>query len=361
MRANRPRDTEHASLSRHPGLYLDKSIRLINWDKIRSWKKDRGALEYAALDAAVSYCAHMRLADLEATAAAASASGEPASANDVPIAQWDVVEVCDADESVIAVVDKQDLTIDEASPFIGVTLSGPQLMAPEAKAFLSTEPSEPGVYISNLDFWRTAVLRAAKERPHRHFETLADASEVSFHDIFEVATLAHGLKVKVPLKAYDQRLRRGYSTVAYARCLNPVPDGSMRVLLDLFHAEQRLTQGVNKQHDNYAEYLGLIRDCFLKVDEEEFELLVLREAARRQQDPKRVRFDLLTREWPRIRKLLPKHIPPRHRLEAELNLVLAKAELMTDEKHGHLMRKETRRVSDMPSLALTYFTSCSVS
>jgi hypothetical protein len=128
----------------------------------------------------------------------------------------------------------------------------------------------------------------------------------------------------------------------------------MKILLDIFHAEQRLTLGLNKHHCDFPEYLSMIRDCFLKIDEGEFAKLVASEAEKRHQDRERVRFDLRTREWSWVRKRLPMHIPPKRQLEEELDRVLARAKKMHDVKYGYLLTKETIKVSSPQGRALLW-------
>ena len=328
------------------GLCLDKSLRVTNWDAFGAHATDPALLQYAALDAAVSYCAHMRLADMEQAEAQrlqhtpenGPSSGSSGGATDA-CQLWQCAEICDTTGNIVAVVDRSELSVPSppGSSFVVANLKSIDVMVPAAKVMLTEKPTSEGISMCDLAAWRQAVEKAKEAAPASSYQALTNADEVSLHDVFEVAKLAK--RSSFVFHIHSSRLRRGFRGIAYAPCLRPLPEGEMKVLLDIFHAEQRLTQGLNKQHCYFQEYLALIRDCFLRVDQDEFNRLVLAEAEKRQQDPERVEYDLLHLEWRVVRRMLPTHVPSREELEKGLRRIEAIARTMDDPTHGPLLPK----------------------
>lgn len=125
----------------------------------------------------------------------------------------------------------------------------------------------------------------------------------------------------------------------------PAPAQLICVLLDLFHAEQRLTRVANKQHCCFGLFVSLVRDAFLKVDQEEFERLVTKMAAEWNISWSEAELELMTTHWRWARRQLPKHIPPREELSEELSKIQAAALHFHDSEHKALMTDTVAKVS----------------
>jgi hypothetical protein len=154
---------------------------MTNWDAIRSWKEDRPSLEYAALDAGVSYCAHVRLMDLERSeahrleqaAADVQRVEQATDNNDAPhvpfFASGKCAELCDTSGNVLAVVKRADMRQETSSGvYVAVNVTTAQLMAPAAKVFFTeASPHGENIFMADIPRWKCAVAKADSAAPTR--------------------------------------------------------------------------------------------------------------------------------------------------------------------------------------------------
>lgn len=315
------------------GMYLNKGQALSDWDALRP---DQTALiKYAALDALVSYCVFRKME-----------TAERILRSDSSVQIGSSVEVTDGSDRVIALGDVCDMDDTGAIHF---SLRTNTVMAPCASVRVGQDDNNGDGQTSDLltfsdpQQWAGLLERARLKDDSGHIAELAGHSVVSLHDVFEVVALAKS-QAAIRLKCHQDRCNLAISGFSYEKALMPMPEAQLRLLLDLFHAEQRLTSAANKHHCCYKDFIGLLRDAFLRVDEDEFQRLVSQKAEEWSMSLADCEYELRHVRWRWVRQKLPCHIPAPHQLLLALNDVLAHAETFHDPKYGTLADVSLKKV-----------------